>query len=312
MQYFIGSRGSKLALVQTNYVIHKLKRAYPEDDFELVIIKTTGDMEQKKALDQIGSKGIFVKEIEEGLLEGRIHMAVHSMKDMPEEPEKGLTFARVWEREDPRDVLVLKSAASLEDLPKGALIGTGSKRRKYQLLKLRPDLKIVGIRGNIDTRLRKLYEGVPVDLPDPDQGQGILDGIVLAAAGMKRLEREGEISQYLSYREMIPAPAQGALALEVSEDNLELLEKLDALSEPEDDLCVNVERDFLKRIGGNCHLPVGAYCELDKDELRLIAMFGNEDGSRLAKTEQTCPKAAGRRLVDWALADIQSQLEIQK
>ena len=157
MRYLIGTRGSKLALVQTDYVIDKLKRVYPDDDFKAVIIKTTGDLEQKKALDKIGSKGIFVKEIEDELLSGKIHMAVHSMKDMPDEPAAGLTFAKAWKREDPRDVLVLKNAASLDELPHGAVIGTGSKRRKYQLLKLRPDLKVVGIRGNIDTRLRKLY-----------------------------------------------------------------------------------------------------------------------------------------------------------
>lgn len=311
MQYFIGTRGSKLALVQTNYVINKLKEAYPEDTFEAVIIKTTGDMEQKKALDQIGSKGIFVKEIEDGLLSGKIHMAVHSMKDMPDEPAKGLSFAKVWKREDPRDVLVLKSASSLEELPKGALIGTGSKRRKYQLLKLRPDLQVVGIRGNIDTRLRKLYEGEPVKLSTDSKEEKTLDGIVLAAAGIKRLGREGEISQYLSPQEMIPAPAQGALALEVSKDNLELLAKLDALSEEETNLCVNVERDFLKQIGGNCHLPVAAYCELDQDKLQLKAMFGNEEGSLLAKTEQICNRAADiSSLVEQAVADIKSQLEI--
>ena len=137
MRYLIGTRGSKLALVQTDYVIDKLKRAYPDDDFKAVIIKTTGDLEQKKALDKIGSKGIFVKEIEDELLSGKIHMAVHSMKDMPDEPAAGLTFAKAWKREDPRDVLVLKNAASLDELPHGAVIGTGSKRRMYQLLKLR-------------------------------------------------------------------------------------------------------------------------------------------------------------------------------
>ena len=127
MRYLIGTRGSKLALVQTDYVIDKLKRAYPDDDFKAVIIKTTGDLEQKKALDKIGSKGIFVKEIEDELLSGKIHMAVHSMKDMPDEPAAGLTFAKAWKREDPRDVLVLKNAASLDELPHGAVIGTGSK-----------------------------------------------------------------------------------------------------------------------------------------------------------------------------------------
>ena len=162
MKYLIGTRGSKLALVQTDYVIDKLKRAYLDDDFKAVIIKTTGDLEQKKALDKIGSKGIFVKEIEDELLSGKIHMAVHSMKDMPDEPAAGLTFAKAWKREDPRDVLVLKNAASLDELPYGAVIGTGSKRRKYQLLKLRPDLRWlayaeISIRGFVSYMMVKLY-----------------------------------------------------------------------------------------------------------------------------------------------------------
>lgn len=310
MRYLIGTRGSKLALVQTDYVIDKLKKAYPDDDFEAVIIKTTGDIEQKKALDKIGSKGIFVKEIEDELLSGKIHMAVHSMKDMPDEPAAGLTFAKAWKREDPRDVLVLKNVASLDELPQGAVIGTGSKRRKYQLLKLRPDLKVVGIRGNIDTRLRKLYDG-----------EIMLDGIVLAAAGIKRIGREAEITQYFSEDEMIPAPAQGTLALELRADNAELMQKLDALSDEETDLCTNVERDFLKQIGGNCHLPVAAYCDIvsvkdssndisKNSRLRLLAMFGSEDGKSLARTEQVWDMTTDRNdIVERAVNDIRYKLE---
>lgn len=311
MRYLIGTRGSNLAFVQTDYVIDKLKKAYPDDDFEAVIIKTTGDIEQKKALDKIGSKGIFVKEIEDELLSGKIHMAVHSMKDMPDEPAAGLTFAKAWKREDPRDVLVLKNAASLDELPQGAVIGTGSKRRKYQLLKLRPDLKVVGIRGNIDTRLRKLYDG-----------EIMLDGIVLAAAGIKRIGREAEITQYFSEDEMIPAPAQGTLALELRADNAELMQKLDALSDEETDLCANVERDFLKQIGGNCHLPVAAYCDIvsvkdssndisKSSRLRLLAMFGSEDGNSLARTEQVWDMTTDRNdIVERAVNDIRYKLEI--
>ncbi|WP_455720438.1 hydroxymethylbilane synthase [Agathobacter sp.] len=302
MRYLIGTRGSKLALVQTDYVIDKLKRAYPDDDFKAVIIKTTGDIEQKKALDKIGSKGIFVKEIEDELLSGKIHMAVHSMKDMPDEPAAGLTFAKAWKREDPRDVLVLKNAASLDELPQGAVIGTGSKRRKYQLLKLRPDLNVVGIRGNIDTRLRKLYDG-----------EYRLDGIVLAAAGIKRIGRESEITQFFSEDEMIPAPAQGTLALELRADNTELMQKLDALSDKETDLCANVERDFLKQIGGNCHLPVAAHCDIvsEKDSrLKLLAMFGSEDGKHLARTEQIWDMTSDRNdIVERAVHDIRYKLE---
>ena len=227
---------------------------------------------RKSRLDQIGTKGIFVKEIEEELLEEKIHLAVHSMKDMPDMPANGLIFAKAWKREDPRDVLILRETASVEDLPKGAVIGTGSKRRKYQLQALRPDLNIVGIRGNVDTRIRKMQE---------EQ----MDGIVLAAAGVKRLGREQEITCYLDPEQMIPAPAQGTLALEVKADNLELIGKLNLLSDVETDLCVKAERQFLKQIGGSCHLPVGAYCKIQDEKLVLRAMFGTEDGKKLAYTK---------------------------
>ena len=306
MRYYVGTRGSKLALVQTNYVIDRLKEAYPEDEFESVVIKTTGDIQADRQLDKIGSKGIFVKEIEEELADGRIQMAVHSLKDMPEEPEAGLTFAKAWKREDSRDVLVLKNAKTLDELPHGAVIGTGSKRRKYQLLKLRPDLKVVGIRGNIDTRLRKLYEGEPVcegeaalsagaektvdDIAKDELGTNrlILDGIVIAAAGITRIGRAEEISQYMSVDEIIPAPAQGTLALELRADNTELLAKLNALADEDTDRCVQIERTFLKQIGGDCHTPVAAYCDInDRGELELRAMYGTEDGSRLASTRVT-------------------------
>lgn len=306
MKYYVGTRGSKLALVQTNYVIDRLKEAYPEDEFESVVIKTTGDIQADRQLDKIGSKGIFVKEIEEELADGRIQLAVHSLKDMPEEPEAGLTFAKAWKREDSRDVLVLKNAKTLDELPQGAVIGTGSKRRKYQLLKLRPDLKVVGIRGNIDTRLRKLYEGEPVcegeaalsagaektvdDTAKDELGTNrlILDGIVIAAAGITRIGRAEEISQYMSVDEIIPAPAQGTLALELRADNTELLAKLNALADEDTDRCVQMERAFLKQIGGDCHTPVAAYCDInDRGELELRAMYGTEDGSRLASTRVT-------------------------
>lgn len=306
MKYYVGTRGSKLALVQTNYVIDRLKEAYPEDEFESVIIKTTGDIQADRQLDKIGSKGIFVKEIEEELADGRIQMAVHSLKDMPDEPEAGLTFAKAWKREDSRDVLVLKNAKTLDELPQGAVIGTGSKRRKYQLLKLRPDLKVVGIRGNIDTRLRKLYEGELVceseaalsagaektvdDIAKEELGTNrlMLDGIVIAAAGITRIGRAEEISQYMSVDEIIPAPAQGTLALELRADNTELLAKLNALADEDTDRCVQMERAFLKQIGGDCHTPVAAYCDInDRGELELRAMYGSEDGSQLASTRVT-------------------------
>ena len=264
-------------------------------------------------------------------------MAVHSMKDMPDEPAAGLTFAKAWKREDPRDVLVLKNAASLDELPHGSVIGTGSKRRKYQLLKLRPDLKVVGIRGNIDTRLRKLYDGEIIyeeiadntvnnnEIANEKQNkynEYRLDGIVLAAAGIKRIGRDSEITQYFSEDDMIPAPAQGTLALELRADNAKLMAKLDALSDEKTNLCAGIEREFLKRIGGNCHLPVAAYCDIvsEKDRgndsnknnrLKLLAMFGSEDGKQLARTEQVWDMTSDRNdIVERAVRDIRYKLEI--
>ncbi len=270
MHYIIGTRGSKLALLQTESVMEKLKKAYPKDSFSIKIIKTTGDKNQIQALDKIGSKGLFTDEIEKELLSGEIAMAVHSMKDMPDTPQEGLAFSKAWKREDPRDVLILKNYKSLYELPAGSTIATGSKRRAYQLNIIRPDIRIVGIRGNVDTRIKKLY----------DENEK-LDGIVLAAAGLKRIGRESEITQYLEPDKMIPAPAQGTLALEVKEDNITLLEKLNALSDSQSQLAVDVERGFLKAIGGDCHLPIGAYLN-ERNE--LMALFGNESGTKLAQT----------------------------
>ena len=272
MHYKIGTRGSKLALVQAEFVRDRLQEHYPQDCFELKIIKTKGDKIQNKALSAIGDKGLFVKEIEQELLSGEIHLAVHSMKDMPGELPDGLCFAKAWKREDPRDVLISREAVSVDDLPKGAVIGTGSKRRKYQLLKIRPDLNIVGIRGNVDTRIRKMQEEE-------------MDGIVLAAAGINRLGREQEITCYLEPDQMIPAPTQGTLALEVKADNIQLIRKLNRLSDQETDICVKAERQFLKQIGGSCHLPVGAYCKIQDEKLILRAMFGTEDGKKLVYTK---------------------------
>jgi hydroxymethylbilane synthase len=275
MNYKIGTRGSKLALAQTEAVAARLREAYPMDTFEICVIRTAGDKEQTKPLSEIGSKGLFVTEIEEELLKGEIQLAVHSMKDMPERPMDGLGFADAWKREDPRDVLILREAASLSDLKPHAVIATGSKRRACALKRLREDLTIVDIRGNVDTRIRKMEEQK-------------LDGLVLAAAGLKRLGREGEITQYLSPDEMIPAPAQGVLALEVSAKNQELLEKLNALSDDTTQREVLAERGFLEQVGGSCHLPVGAYAEvLPNQQIRLMGLFGDENGTHLETAEMT-------------------------
>lgn len=300
MDIKIGTRGSKLALAQANYVLEKLKESFPDNDYEIVVIKTTGDLDQHRPLDAIGSKGIFTDEIEDALLNGRIQLAVHSMKDMPDTLKDGLTFADPWDREDARDVLILNHYKSLKDLPKGANVATGSKRRSFQLLKLRPDINIYPIRGNIDTRIRKLREG----LADGTK----LDGIVIAAAGLKRIGLAHEISEYFNVDDMIPAPAQGTLAIELKSDNYELLDMVNSLSDSKIKDITFLERGFLKKIGGDCHLPIGAYASVTDDGYELRALFGTEDGSKLACTRQVALDAS-EELIDRAVADIMQQLE---
>lgn len=271
MKYKIGTRGSKLALRQTEIVIEKFKELYPEDNFDIEIITTTGDKNTSVAIDKLGGRGVFVDEIEKALIENRIQLAVHSMKDMPVEIDNRLIFAKAMKREDPRDVLILREAHGLDDLRYGAIIATCSKRRAFQLLKIRPDIEIVDIRGNIDTRLRKMNE--------PMSDGRHMDGMILAAAGIKRLNLQDKISHYFSPEDMVPSPCQGILAVELRADNKELLEKLNRLSDENTQRAAVAERDFLRRTGGNCHLPVGAY--LDTDNNIFYSLFGNEDGSVL-------------------------------
>lgn len=274
MKIIVGSRGSKLALTQTKWVISKLKENHPEIDFELKIIKTKGDRIQNISLDKIGDKGLFVKEIEEELLNGDIHMAIHSMKDMPSILPEGLKFSYIPKREDYRDVIVLKEGYnSLDELPSGAKIGSGSKRRKYQLLKYREDLDIVPIRGNVDTRIKKIETEN-------------LHGVILAAAGINRLDIERELKYKvvpISTDIILPAPAQGALAIEIRKDRNDIEETLKCLSHKETEITVAAERAFLHGIDGSCHIPVGAIGKIQGDELELIGLLGDEEGNKIVK-----------------------------
>lgn len=269
MKIVVGTRGSKLAVTQTNWVIDRLKEKNPSVEFEVKIIKTKGDIIQHVSLDKIGDKGLFVKEIEQQLLDGGIDMAVHSMKDMPSSLPEGLKFASIPKREDPRDVLILKEGySSLEDLPKGATIGTGSKRRKYQLLNHRPDLNIVSIRGNVDTRIRKIV----------DEN---LDGVVLAASGILRVGLEEKISYYLPTDIVVPAPAQGALAIEIRKNEPKIDEVINSLKDEITEIQVAAERGFLDGVNGSCHIPMGAYCEVDGEKIKLTGLYGDEEGKAL-------------------------------
>lgn len=293
MKIRVGTRGSNLALIQTNWAIDRLKEKFPEVEFEVKIIKTKGDKILHLSLDKIGDKGLFVKEIESQLLEGEIDLAVHSMKDMPAEVVEGLKFAAVPKREDPRDVIILREGLnSFDELPIGATIGTGSKRRKYQLLRKRPDLNIVPIRGNIETRISKIESEN-------------LDGIVLAASGVIRADLEEKITEFLPVDLMIPAPAQGALALEIREND-EVLEKMiDAIKDEISQIQTDAERSYLAGIDGSCHIPMGAYCEVDGEKLTLTGIFGDEDGEKITvaslEGDRNNPKELGSNLAKLVL-----------
>lgn len=293
MKIRVGTRGSNLALIQTNWAIDRLKEKFPEVEFEVKIIKTKGDKILHLSLDKIGDKGLFVKEIESQLLEGEIDLAVHSMKDMPAEVVEGLKFAAVPKREDPRDVIILREGLnSFDELPIGATIGTGSKRRKYQLLRKRPDLNIVPIRGNIETRISKIESEN-------------LDGIVLAASGVIRADLEEKITEFLPVDLMIPAPAQGALALEIRENDEELEKMIDAIKDEISQIQTDAERSYLAGIDGSCHIPMGAYCEVDGEKLTLTGIFGDEDGEKITvaslEGNRDNPKELGSNLAKLVL-----------
>ena len=274
MKLVVGTRGSNLALVQTNWVVDQLKKENPGVEFEVKIIKTKGDLIKDLPLDKIGDKGLFVKEIEKSLLDGEIDMAVHSMKDMPSYLPEGLKLAHSPQREDPRDALIFKEGyKSLDDLPQGARIGTGSKRRKYQLLKHRPDLEIVPIRGNIETRIKKIETEK-------------LDGVVLAASGLRRAGLDDKIDYYIPTDIMLPAPAQGILALEIREDDKETEKIIDSIKDDITKIQIDAERGFLIGVNGSCHIPMGAYCEIEGEKITLTGLYGDGEGKKIVVQSQ--------------------------
>ena len=269
----IGSRGSTLALAQSNWVKARLIENNPELEVELRIIKTSGDRLIDTPIQDLGGKGVFTKELEDALLRGEIDLAVHSMKDLPPQLPEGLIIAAMPKREDPRDVLVTRAKSALAGLPLGATIGTGSLRRRAQLLHSRCDLSIVALRGNIDTRLRKL-----------DEGQ--VEALVMAAAGLKRIGRADRIGEYLADEVCVSAVAQGALGIETQKQSpaRELVAFLDDSSTCSE---VAAERALLERLGGNCQVPIGARGRLAGTDLKLVGVVGSTDGSRLCRSEMS-------------------------
>ncbi|MBF7097165.1 hydroxymethylbilane synthase [Alkalibacter mobilis] len=301
MNIKVGTRGSKLAVTQTKKVMEDLKCIHKDLEYEIIIIKTTGDKIQDVSLDKLGEKGIFVKEIEEALLAKKIDLAVHSMKDMPGKQPEGLFFSAVPKREDPRDVLIMNHGyKTLDDLPIGAKIGTGSKRRSYQLLKLREDLQIMPIRGNVETRIKKMKEND-------------YDGIIMAKAGLNRLGLTSELRGTLyefDTDKMIPSPAQGALGLEIRSDDLTLHDILMSLEDKESRIQIEAERGFLIETKGGCHVPIGACCSVEGGKLTLECIFGKEDGSRLVRKNITGEIQDAFKLgVDLAI-QVKKELEI--
>ncbi len=266
----IGTRPSKLALTQAQRVADKLAANWPRYEFELKEISTKGDRVLEKDLAEIEGKGIFIKEIEVALLNEEIDLAVHSCKDLPSDLPCGLEVVAIPRRANPVDVLVAKEDLTLDQLPQGARLGTGSLRRKSQLLAYRPDLQIESIRGNVETRLEKLAAGE-------------LDGLVLAAAGLERLGKEEVITQYLEPKVCLPAPRQGALAVEGRTGDQELKKLVAKINDPVSVITVTAEYAFLNRIEGGCKVPVGAYAQLKVDKLEIEGIVGRVDGSQVLR-----------------------------
>ena len=285
----VGSRGSRLALTQTELILNEIRRIAPEIETRIEIIKTSADKDAVTSLRtsgrESGGAGVFVKELEQSLSHGEIDLAVHSMKDVPTVIAGGLRIAAVPEREDAGDALIVNrdiqkraaagNALALSDIPEGARVGTGSFRRQAQILALRPDLRILDIRGNVDTRILKMESGE-------------YDAVALASAGLRRLGLRDRISYKFSFDEMLPAPAQGALAIEVRADDAFTNEIAEKLNHPPTALAVSAERDFLERLGGGCNVPIAVYARVVQNRLEMDAIVASPDGKRVARD-----KAAG-------------------
>ena len=277
----IGSRGSQLALWQANHVAALLREQ--GQTVEIEIIKTTGDKITDVALAKVGTKGMFTKEIEEALAEKRVDLAVHSLKDVPTELQPEFTLAAIMKREDPRDAFISVRFSALEELPRGAKVGTSSLRRQCQLKAVRPDLEVFPLRGNVDTRLKKL-EG------------GEYDAIILAAAGVHRLGLDQHVRTRIAAEVMCPAVGQGALAIEIRSDDSAARDILAFLDDAYTRVAIECERALLGALGGGCQVPIGAYAQKIGDGLNLNAMVGRPDGSLILREQASGrdPQALGR------------------
>jgi len=272
----IGSRGSQLALWQANWVKSELERLHSNTDIDIRIIATSGDKIQDVPLAKIGGKGLFVKEIEEALLANEIDLAVHSMKDVPTELPTELGISVITKRENPLDALISKNGEKLADLPQGATIGTSSLRRSSQLLKYRDDFKIYPLRGNVDTRLRKVEEGK-------------YDAILLASAGLNRLGLANRITEEISHDILLPAMGQGALGIETRLDDTMIYDFISTLNHEQTHYAVSAERSLVGRLDGGCQVPIGAYARIEKGLITLKGLVASLDGEVIYKLENVGP-----------------------
>lgn len=279
---YIGTRSSPLALWQAGWVKSCIERRYPNLYVELVLIKTRGDLFLEAPLSKVGGKGLFVKEIENSLLDGRTDLAVHSMKDLPSDLSEGLEIVAITKREDPRDALISIDGQRLLELPRGARIGTSSLRRRAQLLHIRPDLCMCDLRGNLDTRIRKLKtEG--------------LDAICVAMAGLKRLGLEGHATEVFSPEVMIPSVGQGSLAIEARKENNKKEWAL-FLNDPESALAIKAERAFLRTMGGGCYVPVAAYARVEGGDISIRGIVSDPQGKRAFIDQMRGPSSMAEEL----------------
>jgi hydroxymethylbilane synthase len=270
----VGSRESQLAMWQTEHVVNILSIKCPDYNFEIVPIKTKGDKILDVALAKIGDKGLFTKELEIAILNGEVDFAVHSMKDLQTVVPDGLTIGAITKRHDPRDVLISKHNTTFKDLPEKSTIGTSSLRRRAQLLNIRPDLKIIDLRGNINTRLKKLTTED-------------YDAIILAAAGVERLGWHDKITEKLSLDICLPAVGQGAIGIEIRENDQEIYEIVSKINDYHTEVCIRAERALLKTLEGGCQIPIGAIGEIDNNQLTLKALVGSLDGKTVIKESLT-------------------------
>ena len=286
-QVIIGSRGSRLARLQAELVLHKLEQAYPDIKFSLSRITTTGDYDPETPLEKIGGQGVFVKELEQALLRNQIDIAIHSLKDMPTEIAPDLALTAVPQREDARDVLITASGQSLTELPPSSRLGTGSARRAVELLFQRPDLDVRPLRGNVDTRLRRVTSGE-------------LDGAIMAAAALVRLGWQERITEYLSVEQFLPAVGQGALGIEIRADDSYIAKLVSHLDHQPSHASILAERAFLRALGGGCRAPIAALGMVSEGYLELKGMVAGINSRRflrdLEKGPVTSAEEIGQRL----------------